>query len=415
MVQSAQVYDIAIAGAGPAGLTLAGLLAEQGIRVCVIDQAHPADLARKGADTRTTALSFGTVQLLRRLGFWEALEAKAEPITTIDIKDGKAPLLLHFGVDATAAAAGTGDHTPMGWIVENPDLRECLWQAVDQRKQYCTILCPFKVTGYVANDHDITITLNGTDIIHASLLIGADGRFSAVRDIAGNDVVMLDYNQVATVGLIEHEHPHEGRAIEHFKAEGPFAVLPFTDDAKGRHRSAVVWSRPMNARQKRLVSQRKMDALALDHDDLVQAIRAQMDTRYGTVTPIGTWDHYPLSLYHSETMIADRVALVGDAAHAIHPIAGQGLNLGMQDIAYLVDLLTDCKNRKGDYGDTELLADYQRERRFKVFAMVAATDGLNRLFGLTSLPLKIVRTLGLGIVQATPRLKQFFVKKAMGL
>lgn len=415
MAQSAQIYDIAIAGAGPAGLTLAALLAEQGIKVCVIDQAHPADLARKGADTRTTALSFGTVQLLKRLGFWDALAAKAEPILTIDIKDGKAPLLLHFGTDATAAASGTDHATPMGWIVENPDLRECLWQAVDQRKKYCTILCPYKVTGYNVREDDIAITLSGTDTIYARLLVGADGRFSAVRELAGCEVVVLDYNQIATVGLIAHEHPHEGRAIEHFKSEGPFAVLPFTDDAKGQHRSAVVWSRPLTPREKRLVSQRQLGEVVLSQDNLQQSIRAQMDARYGTVTLIGTWDHYPLSLYHSETMIAERVALVGDAAHAIHPIAGQGLNLGMQDIDYLVDLVMVRKQSDGDYGAMDLLEDYQRERRFKVFAMVAATDGLNRLFGITSLPLKIVRTLGLGIVQATPRLKEFFVKKAMGL
>ena len=251
--------------------------------------------------------------------------------------------------------------------------------------------------------------------MRTQLLIGADGRNSAVRELAGMDVVALDYEQIATVGLITHEHSHEGRAVEHFLSDGPFAVLPFTDDANGVHRSAIVWSRSLDARQRRLVAKRNLSEVTLAKDDLHAEITSRIDARYGKIEIIGKWDHYPLSLYHSTAMIADRVALVGDAAHAIHPIAGQGLNVGMQDIAYLVDLLGIAKASKDDLGSAELLDTYQTERRFKVFNIVAATDGLNRLFGITSVPLKLIRTLGLGAVQATPILKRYFVKRAMGL
>lgn len=405
--------DVVIAGAGPAGLTLAGLLAKRGIATILVDQTHPRDLAKPSADTRTTALSYGTVQLLQQLGFWDALALNAEPITTIDIRDGKAPLLLHF--DAATTEEIAGDTSPMGWIVENPDLRRHLWETIAAQADLCRVLTPCKVTGFDADTDGITVTLNNDQTIRAQVLIGADGRMSAVRDLAGCDVVALDYKQIATVGLITHEHPHQGRAVEHFLQDGPFAVLPFTDDADGRHRSAIVWSRTLNARQQRLVAKRDLSEIKLSQDDLQSEIASRMDARYGRVQVVGNWDHFPLSLYHSTTLIADRVALVGDAAHAIHPIAGQGLNVGMQDIGYLVQLLGETKEQGGDLGTADVLEDYQRERRFKVFTMVAATDGLNRLFGLGATPLKLVRTLGLGLVQAAPSLKRFFVKRAMGL
>lgn len=405
--------DVIIAGAGPAGLTLAGLLAERGVSSILVDQTHPRDLAKPSADTRTTALSYGTVQLLQQLGFWDQLVKNAEPITTIDIRDGKAPLLLHFDAETTEEIAG--DTSPMGWIVENPDMRRHLWEAVEQRSKLCRVMTPCKVTGYETDDEGITVTLNGDQTMRAQVLIGADGRMSAVRELAGCDVVALDYKQVATVGLITHEKPHEGRAVEHFLQDGPFAVLPFTDDAKGIHRSAIVWTRTLNPRQQRLVAKRDLSEIKLSQDELQSEISSRMDTRYGRVQVVGNWDHFPLSLYHSTAMIADRVALVGDAAHAIHPIAGQGLNVGMQDIDYLVQLLGETKEQGGDLGAVDVLEDYQRERRFKVFTMVAATDGLNRLFGLGATPLKLVRTLGLGLVQAAPSLKRFFVKRAMGL
>jgi 2-octaprenyl-6-methoxyphenol hydroxylase len=406
--------DVVIAGAGPAGLTLAALLAERGVTSIIIDRVHPRDLAKPTHDTRTTALSFGTVQLLTELGFWDDLAQRAEPILTIDIRDGKAPLLLHFGEDAAADIVQT-DQTPMGWIVENPDLRMKLWQAIEARANLCHVMTPYSVTAYQADDTGVTVTLNGDKTVRAKLLIGADGRMSAVRDLAQIDVVALDYQQIATVGLIAHDQPHNGRAVEHFMADGPFAVLPFTDTADGVHRSAVVWTRALNARQRRQVRNRDLSEIKLPPDDLHAAIARRLDARYGAMSILGNWDHYPLSLYHANAMIADRVALVGDAAHAIHPIAGQGLNVGMADIACLIDLLGTAKQTGDDLGHSDVLADYQRERRFKVFTMVAATDGLNRLFGLTSLPLKLIRTLGLGAVQATPLLKRFFVKRAMGL
>jgi 2-octaprenyl-6-methoxyphenol hydroxylase len=417
MSKSPKNVDIAVVGAGPAGLTLAGLLARAGFSIALIDQAHPAEMAKPQRDTRTTALSYGTMQILDGLGVRESLLAGAAPITTIDVQDGKAPVLLRFDEENVAQTAG--ETTAMGWIVDNPDMRRILWQAVEKQKN-CTVLAPYLLQSYQADDQKILLDLQDSNSketiqLQAKLLIGADGRMSRVRDLAGLDVVALDYKQIATVGLLAHANPHKGLALERFFSDGPFAVLPFTDDKNGTHRSAVVWTRPLNARQQRLVSQRQMDEIALPNDLLHIEIERRIDPRYGAIKIIGTWDHYPLSLYHSTGMIADRVALVGDAAHAIHPIAGQGLNIGMQDIAVLVDLLSARRNPKADPGDAELLDQYQQARRFDVFTMVAATDLLNRFFGLKTLPFKIMRPLGLGAVNALAPLKRFFIKRAMGL
>ena len=417
MAKNSIKTDIAIIGAGPAGLTLAGLLAQQGWQVCLVDRAHPRDMAKPVADARTTALSYGTSRLLDRLGVWADLEPSGSPITHIDVQDGRAPVVLRFDEDAVREAAGAD--TPMGWIVENPDLRRVLWENVERYGAQCRVLAPFSLESYQAHDTGVTVDLkdaqNGvSQTIEARLLIGADGRMSRVRDLAGLDVVALDYRQIATVGLIAHDKPHNGLALERFYSDGPFAVLPFTDDMHGRHRSAVVWTRPLDARQRRLVRQRQLHEIDLTPPDLQQAIQARITPSYGMVEVLGRWDHYPLSLYHSTGLIADRVALVGDAAHAIHPIAGQGLNVGMQDMAVLADLLGPA-DAATDPGAPDVLADYQRQRRFNVFNMVAATDLLNRFFGMSSLPLKIIRPVGLGLVNAIPPLKNFFVKRAMGL
>lgn len=417
MGKSTKNVDIAVVGAGPAGLTLAGLLARGGLSVCLIDQAHPRDMAKPTADTRTTALSYGTMEIMARLGIRDKLIAGGAAITKIDVQDADAPMLLQF--DKPTIADVSADATAMGWIVDNPDMRRILWETVETQKN-CSVLAPYRLISYDTNDKKVSLQLQDVvtkenTTIHAKLLVGADGRMSRVRDLANIDVVALDYKQIATVGLLAHENPHDGLALERFYPDGPFAVLPFTDDAKGVHRSAVVWTRSLNPRQSRLVKNRQMDELKLTNDLLLLEIERRIDPRYGQVSIIGHWDHYPLSLYHSTAMISDRVALIGDAAHAIHPIAGQGLNVGMQDIGLLADMLIAAHESGADVGSDELLQHYQQQRRFNVFTMVAATDLLNRFFGLKTLPFKIIRPIGLGLVNAVPTLKRFFVKRAMGL
>lgn len=417
MAKSPKNSIIAVIGAGPAGLTLAGLLVRAGLSVCVIDQAHPADLAKKQADTRTTALSFGTMQLMSRLGIDDALKHNAAAITKIDVQDGKTPFILRF--DEELVEQVETDARAMGWIVENPDMRRILWENLRDAPS-CTILAPYRLQAYTADDDGVTLTIQHTQTrqtqhMKAALIVGADGRMSRVRELAGLDVVALDYKQIATVGLIAHDKPHNGLALERFYTDGPFAVLPFTDDKEGRHRSAVVWTRSLNARQQRLIKKRDLSELALPSDLLQIEIERRISADYGAVTVLGTWDHYPLSLYHSSIMTGTRMALVGDACHAIHPIAGQGLNVGMQDIGLLADLIIAQHAAGEDVGAADMLNHYQTKRRFAVFTMVAATDVLNRFFGLKSPPFGLIRPIGLGLVNAVSPLKRFFVKRAMGL
>jgi 2-octaprenyl-6-methoxyphenol hydroxylase len=417
MAKSLKNNTIAVVGAGPAGLTLAGLLARAGLPVCLIDQAHPEDLAKPQADTRTTALSFGTMQLMARLGIDEALKENAAPITKIDVQDGKTPFILRFDEDLVEQVEQ--DARAMGWIVENPDMRRILWENV-RDSQSCSVLAPYRLLSYEANDKDVSLTLQHTQTretkqINVALVIGADGRMSRVRELAGLDVVALDYKQVANVGLITHDKPHHGLALERFYTDGPFAVLPFTDDKDGRHRSAVVWTRSLNARQQRLVKKRDLSELTLPSDLLQIEIERRISADYGAVSVLGKWDCYPLSLYHSSEMTGNRMALVGDACHAIHPIAGQGLNVGMQDIGLLADLIIAQHKADEDVGSAEMLTHYQTKRRFAVFTMVAATDILTRFFGMKTPPMGLIRPVGLGLVNAISPLKRFFVKRAMGL
>lgn len=388
--------DIAIIGAGMAGLTLAALLGQQGFRVTVIDREHPENLAKESFDSRTVALSAGTRGVLEPLGIWEQMRPSAATITEIDVQEGHDPFLLNFQAGQVGAEA-------FGWIFPNTEVRRVLYEtALAHGVTFMapTLLRDIRINGDVAD-----VVLQNGQTLQASLVVGADGRFSRVRELTGVDGVQLSYHQTALVGLVEHERPHQGLAVERFYNQGPFAILPFTDLSDGTHRSAVVWTTDdQKGRKKPLPS----------HDEITLALQPLFDERYGAIRAIGPWAQYPLSLYHAKEFVADRVALVSDAAHAIHPIAGQGLNLGMRDVAVLARLLGEAKAANTDLGGQELLRLYQQERRFDVFAMVAATDLLNRLFGNKLRSMRWLRSAGLGLVNRLPPLKNFFVRVAMG-
>ncbi len=395
-----QPAHIILVGGGMAGLTLACVSAQKTptLAITLIDKDQPTDQLTQKFDGRTTAISYASSFVLEEAGIWNEIVGQGEPITSIDVQDHHAPFILNF------ESADIGDQ-PFGWILENRLIRAQLQKQVQSLKNI-TYLAPAMISEIDTQDDQASVTLKNGKTIIGDLLIGADGRLSTVREWADIDLIELDYNQKATVCLVTHEKPHNGLAVERFMADGPFAVLPFTDDDEGNHRSALVWTE--HGKEMRNFNTVSEEVFNLE-------LQKRFDDRYGTVKLAGYRAQYPLKLYHAKELIGERIALIGDAAHAIHPIAGQGLNLGMQDIAVLAELIHEAVNNKQDIGSTQLLQQYQRARRFDIFAMVAATDVLNRLFSNNVLPIRALRTVGLGAINRVPRLKKFFMRTAMGL
>lgn len=396
--------DIVIIGAGMAGLTLAGLLGKNGFAVTVVDREDPEKMALDTYDVRTIALSLGSRQIMEPLGIWDALAPFGVAIESIDVQEGHDPFLLNFD-------AGDIEHKAFGWIFPNAVVRRMLYDAaVAHHVQFAA---PDMLQDIVQEENGVIARLASGHNIHASVLIGVDGRTSRVRDLVGVSGVNLPYHQCAWVGLVEHENPHHGLAVERFYNTGPFAILPFTnrDPVDGEagvpiHRSAIVWTHDVEKGQTHLP--------VPDLETLTSQLEQLFDERYGAIKAVGTWGCFPLSLYHAKEMVAPRVALASDAAHAIHPIAGQGLNLGMRDLQVLTELFTQARDRGDDIGSVSVLAEYQRQRRFDIFAMVAATDVLNRLFGTKSRSVRWLRSAGLGVVNRVPTLKKFFMNVASG-
>lgn len=392
--------EIVIIGAGMAGLSLAALLAQKGLSVAVVDREDPVKMATENFDARTIALSVGSRNVLAPLGIWDEMVRHAAPIESIDVQEGHDPFLLNF-------QAQDVNHDAFGWIFPNTIVRGTLYETAV--KHGVKFFAPDGLKDYVSTENGVSVTLQSGKVINAELLIGADGRMSRVRDLMGVSGVLLPYHQAAWVGFVEHELPHHGLAVERFYDTGPFAILPYTTK-ENVHRSAIVWTHDLPKKGGSFAATLPVPDLAT----LTRELEPLFDERYGTIQAVGKWASYPLSLYHAKEFIAPRVALISDAAHAIHPIAGQGLNLGMRDVAVLVELLADAKQNGDDLGDVALLEAYQTKRRFDVFAMVAATDILNRLFGNKMRPVRWVRSAGLGLVDRIKPLKRFFMNVASG-
>jgi 2-octaprenyl-6-methoxyphenol hydroxylase len=387
--------DILVVGSGMAGLAFAALAAQQGFAITVIDRVHPETLATEGHDARTVALSAGSRAILAPLNIWDKIVPFSAAITEIDVQEKHDPFLLNF-------QAGETNSDAFGWIFPNTVVRQVLYEtAVGLGVKF---IAPAVLKDIQNGEKNITAILQSGEKITAKLIIGADGRFSRVRDLIGVAGVTLDYHQTALVGLIEHEFPHNGLAVERFYPNGPFAILPFTDADK-KHRSAIVWTKDHSKKQKQILPAT---------EQITEQLTPLFDERYGKISAIGKWAQYPLSLFHAKQFIAPRVALISDAAHAIHPIAGQGLNLGMRDVDVLIDELLRAKLEGEDIGGKYVLDSYQSRRRFDVFAMVAATDLLNRLFGNKLRSIGWLRSAGLGLVDKINPLKKFFANTAMG-
>jgi 2-octaprenyl-6-methoxyphenol hydroxylase len=389
-----QDVELLIAGGGLIGLLLANACAGAGLSVGIAEPQNPAAMLGDGFDGRCSAIAYGSHQVLNSLGLWSEIAAEAEPIREIRIADDDSPLFLHYDhrdLDAD---------TPLGYIVENRVLRRVLVERIGSLGNL-SFLAPVSVGSVETSPYAAVAALSDGRRAVARLIAAADGHSSRLRRAAGIGTAEWRYRQTGIVTTVRHERPHCGIAVEHFLPAGPFAILPMTGN-----RSSIVWTE-----QAELAAR----LVGLSDADFAAELSARFGDFLGAVEPVGPRWAYPLGLMLAERYVADRLALVGEAAHVIHPIAGQGLNLGIRDVAALAELVIDTRRLGLDIGDAEMLSRYQRWRRFDVLALAAVTDGLNRLFSNTAAPLRLARDLGLAVVHRLPALKRLLMRDAMGL
>jgi len=395
-----EAYDVIIAGGGFAGGTLAlalAKLAPKSFRVALVDAA-PRDsglAARK--DARGLALSAATQSLLEAIGLWAGLAPNAQAISSIEITDSplNASLRPHFlGFDEEM----TG-RAPRAHLVEAGALLTAISQAVVSETAI-DVLAPDSVDDYETDAFGVRARLASGKTLQAPLLVAADGKRSRLRERAGIKSIGWSYPQIGIVATIAHERPHHGKAVQHFLPAGPFAILPL----KG-NRSSIVWTED-KARGETL--------MAGDEDAFVAELTRRFGHRLGAITLEGPRQSFPLELQIARSFVADRIALIGDAAHAVHPLAGQGLNIGMRDVAALTETIVEALRLGLDIGSRTMLERYQRWRRFDSAFSATVMDGLNRLFSNDNVPLRAIRDLGLGLVDRAPGLKRFLVREAAG-
>jgi 2-octaprenyl-6-methoxyphenol hydroxylase len=401
-------FDLAVVGAGLNGSLLALAAGEAGLRTALIDRVPLAAMTAAGFDGRTTAIAYTSQKLFAATGVWDEVAGEAEPILDIRISDaghdGRAsPLFLHF--DHREAAAEGEAPAPMGWIVENRFLRAALLRRLAACPQV-ELIAPDEAVDTDRNPDRATLTLKSGRTIDARLVASAEGRGGSMREDAGIGARAWSYGQIAIVLVARHAEPHRGVAQEKFLPGGPFAILPMRDAADGTHRSSIVWTERASLARRLLELE-------------PPRFQAEFARRFGdflcAVDTIGPRWWFPLGLVHADRYVDRRLVLVGDAAHGLHPIAGQGYNLGVRDIAALVETLVDAKRLGLDIGAPDTLERYARWRRADNFAMVAATDLLNRLFSNDIGPLRLLRDAGLAGVNRIAPLRRFFVRHAMGM
>ncbi|MBB5517727.1 UbiH/UbiF/VisC/COQ6 family ubiquinone biosynthesis hydroxylase [Amphiplicatus metriothermophilus] len=400
-MNEAQTTDVIVIGGGLAGGLAALALARAGFSVALVDAQDPAAMRAAAFDGRTTALAYGCARVFRRLGLWPAIAPEAEPILDILVTDGRArsrlsdgsssPFHLHF--DSRELEAGE----PLGWIVENRVLRDALYDAV-AAEPAVALFAPAAVASAEFGPGAARATLEDGRALAAPLVVAADGKNSALRRQAGLRVNRWSYPQTGIVVTVAHERPHKGVAQEFFLPSGPFAILPMT-----QNRSSLVWTERGDAAPAYLV---------LDDAAFLKEIENRFGDYLGRLRLAGPRWSYPLSFHLSQRFIAPRLALIGDAARAIHPIAGQGYNLGVKDVAALVETLCDAASLGLDIGHGATLARYERWRRFDSTMLALGTDVLNRLFSNDLAPLRLARAAGMSAVGRVGALRRFFMRQA---
>ena len=390
--------DVLIAGGGLNGPALALALAQAGLRVALVDAQPPRARTDVGFDGRAYALAIASQRLLAAVGVWRAVAVNAQPINHVRAADGRAgetpaPLSLHF--DAAELDGG-----PLGYMLEDRFLARAFADAMAAEPRITVIAA----TSVVAQDPGlagVSVTLSDGHKLTARLLVGADGRRSGVAERAGITRTGWGYGQTALVCALDHENPHGGVARQVFLPTGPLALLPLPGN-----RTSIVWSET-DANAHTLAALPDADFLALLCERLPPGL--------GEVRLAGPRFSYPLNLTLANAYIAPRVALVGDAAHGVHPVAGQGLNLGLRDVAVLAEVLVDAMRRGEDFGAADVLARYQGWRRADATPLALGMDAVNRLFSNDNPLLRAGRDVGLGLVQSAPGLRRAFMRQAAGL
>ena len=387
--------DVIILGGGLVGATQALALAAHGLTSIVVDPADPAVTLAPGFDGRASAVASASGRMLDAIGVGARLAGLGCPIRQIRVSDGLQPGALDFVPDAGDGALGV--------MYENKLLRRALFDAASEAPQV-DLRMRTGATSVVRDAAGVTATLSDGAVVRAPLLIAAEGRNSPTRVAAGISVAQWRYDHAAIIGAFHHERAHEGIAFEIFYPAGPFALLPLPDDAIG-HRSAIVWT---------VTARDAPGMLKLGDRGFLAEAEKRMGGFLGALSAASPRASYPLGFHHAARITAERLALVGDAGHGIHPIAGQGLNLGFRDVATLAEVLVDGKRLGLDLGDAALLARYQRWRGLDTFMTAAATDSLARLFGIPGKAASAVRRLGISAVNAVPPLKDRFMAEARG-
>jgi 2-octaprenyl-6-methoxyphenol hydroxylase len=393
-------FDAVISGAGFTGLALAtALTAALGseVRIALVDRAAPR-AAVPPFDSRAFAVSASSKRMLAALGVWDEIAPHAEPVLSIEISDspldaGTRPTLLTY--DNRLAG-----EEPGSFIVPDMALTAALLHAV-ARLGNVAVLAPEEIAGFEASQSGVTTTLASGGKLAARLLVAADGRRSKLRDMAGLKTVGWDYGQTGIVVTIAHERPHYGTAVQHFLPSGPFAMLPLTGN-----RTCITWSEERSEAGR---------ILALDDASFLAEVEKRFGEKRGKLTLAGKRQSWPLDMVLARSTVAPRLALAGDAAHGVHPIAGQGVNLALRDVAALTEVLADAVRVGLDIGNADALARYERWRRFDGAVSALGFDGLNRLFSSDSSLMRPLRDLGLGIVDRLPEVKSLLVREAAGL
>lgn len=386
------MFDATIVGGGMVGLTAAIGLARHGFEVAVIDRAPIGDLTAVEYDGRASALAFATCRMLEALGIWAHMEPYAQPIKEIRVSDG--PSLLHLHFDHKALGDG-----PLGNMVENRHTRLALFNRVKELDGI-TLFMASSISNIETCQNESRVTLETGETISSRLLIGADGRGSMVRKKAAIPVSTFEYKQHGIVCSIEHEISHQGIAHERFLPSGPFAVLPLTGN-----RASLVWTEKSH-----LVE----TIMGLSDRAFTAEVQRRVGDFLGEVKPVGGRWAYPLTLQYADTYTDTRLVILGDAAHGIHPIAGQGLNLGLRDVAALVETMSNAANVGLDIGSLQALSTYSNWRHTDNASLISVTDLLNRLFSNDIGPIRTARDIGLAAVERVQPLKNFFMSHARG-
>jgi 2-octaprenyl-6-methoxyphenol hydroxylase len=389
--------DILIVGSGVVGCSLAIALSNVGLTVAIVDKLNPLVQTGVEFDGRASAIAATPQKMLNQIGVWQMLEKSITPIKDIRVVDGDSSFFLHYSHQDVDCEA-------LGYMVENRHFRQaCLTKIQNSKNIY--FIAPAQIKQIKFQPHEVNATLTNSVEIDASLVVGADGRASNIRQIAGISCVKRAYSQTAIVLSVNHDLPHNNTAYERFLPGGPFAILPLSTNQRKKFRSSIVWTEETALAE---------IILKLSPRDFLNEFKLRFGDHLGKFEFFGPREAYPLSLQYAETFIANRIALVGDAAHGIHPIAGQGLNLGLRDVATLAELLVDSKRLGIDIGNDILLQNYQKWRRFDSSTMLAITDSLNRIFSNDISPIKLARNFGLTAINKIDPVKKFFMLQAMG-